>query len=423
MQHLNYSVAWKNRFSSLLLIVFIVLVTLWRIRYKFPQLRDFYEAYYPAGRLIIDRPEQIYEFIKSSDGIVQPVIYGFVNLPIIAYLLTPFSVVDQQTSGILFTLFGVVAIVYSGWLLIESANLKGWKKNIFIALLAINAPIFNSIWLGNSTHIIFVLLIAAFISFRSKQDLWSGFFLAIAGLIKIPLLFLILYFCLKRRWQVVAGFVGTIIAVVSLSILVCGLDLNVTWFQKCILSFTGQAVAGDTVQSVDAFLIRLLTNAPIDSYDYVDGGLLFKLLRYGIFSLLMGGTLLACWRSRHITSTQVENLEFSSFLCLTLLISPISWTHYYLFLLLPIALYLGGQLSIPSGWRWSALMTLSILLVIAPNVRNIPTAHPVIVALTRHILVSHYFWGGVLLLGVLLTSLFRYREIAKTREPSLLPDV
>jgi hypothetical protein len=204
----------------------------------------------------------------------------------------------------------------------------------------------------------------------------------------------------------VKGFFATILAIVSLSILVCGFNLNLVWFQKCILTFSGNAVAGDTVQSIDSFLIRLLTNAPINSYDYVEGDWLFKLLRYALLLILIGGTILTILRSRQAQSTETESLEFSSFLCLTLLISPISWTHYYLLLLLPIALYMGGQLGISNRWQWSAAMVLSIVLLSTPNIRDIPQ-DPVMAALTRHILVSHYFWGGLLLLGILLTTLLK----------------
>jgi hypothetical protein len=110
-------------------------------------------------------------------------------------------------------------------------------------------------------------------------------------------------------------------------------------------------------------------------------------------------------RSRRIASNELEGLEFSSFICLTLLISPISWTHYYLLLLLPIALYMGGQLSIPNKLSCNLAMIASIILVVTPNVRNSPLNHPVMLAFTRHFLVSHYFLGAILLLGILLTTM------------------
>ena len=296
----------------------------------------------------------------------------------------------------------------SGWLLIRLANLKSWKRLILILLIAINTPIYYSIWLGNTTQTVFLFVIASFMCFRLKRDIWSGVFLAIAGLIKIPLLFPILYFVLRKRWQVVKGFLVTILMTVGLSVLVCGINLNLIWFRECILAFVGKVLAAYNVQSVDSFVIRLLSDAPIDTWDYTEGSWLFKLLRYSFFLILIGGTSFVILRSPANSSAEAENLEFSSFLCLTLLVSPISWTHYYLVLLLPIALYLGGQLGIPNRWYWFIPMAFSILLVTLPNVRSITSENSVIAALTRHFLVSHFFWGGVLLLGILLSA--RYQK-------------
>lgn len=413
-------VSRKAQLVSLVTILLVSLTVFWRIKSKIEGspdigfLRDFYFAYFPAGHLVFDDPSQLYEFTKvesgSNVGLTQPVIYGFVNLPIVAYLFTPFSLLSQFPGDFVFTLFGVLIFILCGWLLIKLANLKGWKRFFFVMILAINAPTFNSIWLGNTTHMVLLLVIGCFCCMRWKKDFWSGALLAIAGIIKIPLLFPILYFILRRRWSVVKGFFASLLGIVSLSILVCGLSLNITWFQKCILTFSGKAVAGNAVQSVDSFLIRLLTNAPIDSYDYVEVDWVFKLLRYTLLAILIGGTILTILRSRQVKSPEIESLEFSSFLCLTLLISPISWTHYYLLLLLPIALYLGGQLGISNRWQWNAAMLSIIVLVIAPNIRNIPQ-NPVIAALTRHVLVSHYFWGGILLLVVLLATLWRKQDL------------
>ena len=397
---LTSSRSWQSWIGSFLLILVAGLIAYRRIRSTPPELLDFYNAYYPAGKMIFKNPDRLYSFAKS-------IILGFVNLPIIAYLLTPFSVLDEYPAGVLFTLMGVGSAILSGWLLIKLAKLSGWRQTIFILLLLINTPIYYSLWLGNSTQTVFLFVIASFLCFRLKRDVWSGVFLAIAGLLKIPLLFPILYFVLRKRWQVVKGFFATLVATFGLSVIVCGLNLNLTWFKECILAFSGKVVTAYNVQSVDSFVIRLVTNAPIDTWEYTEGSWLFKLLRYSLFLILIGGTLLVMMRARQVESVAVENLEFSSFFSLALLVSPISWTHYYLVLLLPIALYLGGQLGIPTRWTWTAAMALSILLLSAPNVRNVPFSNPVLAAFTRHFLVSHFFWGGVLFLSILLATRWR----------------
>jgi len=129
----------------------------------------------------------------------------------------------------------------------------------------------------------------------------------------------------------------------------------------------------------------------------------YKLIRYALISLLVGPTIWICWRSKSPTTLVEENLEFSIVLCLALVISPISWAHYYLFLLLPFALYLGNRIGVPEGWLWSSLVGTSILLTSLPVIVLSPT-NSVLRFLYSKWLISNYFFGGVLLLGVLLAA-------------------
>jgi hypothetical protein len=401
----------NSKLTITLSFLVVTLVAIWRVKFKIfgstdPFIfRDFLHAYYPAGRLIVEDLTQLYSFSKTVDGVTQPVIYGFVNLPIVAYLFTPFSLFGPHTANLLYFLLGTAAIIWAAWLIIQQFKLRSHALALFIGIIGVNAPIFNSLWLGNSTHLIILPLIASLFCFNRKNYVLSGLFLAIAGLIKLPLFFPLCYFLLKKRWSAVWGFGATLLLVVASSILVCGFSANATWFQECILSFADKTFAGDTLQSVDSFLIRLLTDASIDSFEPVTVDWRFKLIRYAWLLMLVGGTFWVVFRSRKIESTTVNSLEFCTFLTLALVISPISWTHYYLFLLLPIALYLSGGLALTKRWNW--LMGVSIVLMIAPNVRSSPLNHPLVEALTRHFLVSHYFWGGILMLGLLWLALHR----------------
>jgi Glycosyltransferase family 87 len=398
--------ATATKFILLALMGFLVFR---RFFVKSLDLLDFFNAYYPAGRLILENPDRLYSFATS-------IIYGFVNLPILALLFRPFSLLEKPIAGFLFTLLGVIAIIVCCCWLIQIARLKGLKQALFWVVAAANIPIFYSIWLGNSTHMLFLCLIASFVCLRAQRDLLSGIFLAITGLLKPPFLFLFLYFLLRKRFRAVLGFWATLGAVVSLSVLGFGLQLNLVWFQECILKFSGKIIAAYNAQSVDSFLIRLMTDAPIDTWDFAEGNGWFKLFRYGLIAILVGATILTILRRPAISSQGLEGLEYSMFLTLTVIISPISWTHYYLFLLLPVALYLGGQLHIPRHLGLQLMMLISILLVITPNVTRIPFQNPLLSALTRYFLVSHFFLGGVLLWLVLLVT---HRQIRRV-EPSLI---
>jgi len=74
-------------------------------------LRDFNLAYYPAGHIILDNPAKLYANVSVD---------GFVNLPISAYLFTPFSLLSEHDAGVLFTLLGVLSVFITGYSLLPS---------------------------------------------------------------------------------------------------------------------------------------------------------------------------------------------------------------------------------------------------------------------------------------------------------------
>jgi hypothetical protein len=81
------------------------------------------------------------------------------------------------------------------------------------------------------------------------------------------------------------------------------------------------------------------------------------------------------------------------------LVAPISWTHYYVLLLIPIAALVARTTSL--DWPSRAALAAAILLI-APPVVVAGVTGRISSALYERILISHYFFGGLLLLGVLI---------------------
>jgi hypothetical protein len=241
---------------------------------------------------------------------------------------------------------------------------------------------------------------------EKKRDIICGILLAIVTLIKPPIGFLVIYFIFRKRWRVIFGFAVTLVAVTGVSILLFGYQLHLFWLQNVFFRFSNQPLASFNVQSVSGLLARLLTNASLISWQPIVVQWEFKLIQYILVSLLVGGTIWICMRSKSSQTLEVQNLEFSIFLCLALIISPISWTHYYLLMLLPLTLYFGNKLAVPKRKIWLGFVMLSILLISLPEI-----ALPERVIYSSNfwvrLLVSHYFFGGVLLLGILLVARWR----------------
>jgi len=324
---------------------------------------DFRIAYYPASHLIRQNPADLY---KVATGVS---VAGFVNIPIFALLFVPFSLLPEYPAGCAFTVLGLLTTFATCYVLIKMTKVSGWRRIVLVGMFASNGPLLYSLKEGNITHFLLPVLLAAFFCLETKREVWLGVLLAIVILSKPALLLLGAYFILRKRWKVLAAMSRTLLIVTSASLLLFGVDLHRVWFQNCILPFIGKPLPAFNIQSLDSFLVRLWLNnddlithlsKPV-AWLPIEVDWKYKLLCYTLLSLLVGGTIWLCWYSRTLATLEVENLEFSIFLCLTLISSPISWTHYYLFLLLPFFLYLGGKLAVPNRPPWSGWVMLSVL--------------------------------------------------------------
>lgn len=381
-------------FGSSILALFMVTV-LWLV-IKPTVLADFDATYYFAGRLIIEAPETLYRWETYLDPDVFAI--GFVNIPIVALLFTPFSYLPLPLAQFTFTALGLLATLAIYELLEAITHPTGWRRIALLITIATSGPLYYSLRLGNTTHFLLLVLIAVWLSLHTGAAVRSGALLAGMVIIKPPLLALGLFFLLRRQWNVLVGLCATLGSVAIASLLLFGFDLHREWYVTSIQPFSGKPLAAFNVQSVDGFLARLLTDADPISWLSIEVDWSYRLIRYIVLSLLVGLVLWVCWKSPRSQSTIETNLEFSIFLCLTLLISPISWNHYYLLLLLPIALLLGQQLGVPQSKSYLLLTGLSIALM-AP----LPLA-AFIKVLHFKILYSHCFYGGLLLLALMLKA-------------------
>ncbi|MBD2018583.1 DUF2029 domain-containing protein, partial [Leptolyngbya sp. FACHB-36] len=258
-----------------------------------PQARDafvdFTKAYYPAAKAALLNPAELYA--RSDDDLT------FVNLPIVALLFAPFAALDVSTAAALMTAVGAIATISACYLCIRYTNVTGWQKVLLVGLFVANGPLFYNLRIGNTSQYTLLLLLGA-LWLQPKRSVLAGCLLAIAGIIKVPLLLFGAYYVLRGRWRVVAGFVGTLGAIGLASLLVFGPDLHVTWYQACIQPFAGKPISAFNVQSVDGLLSRSLLGGGLRNWLPMQVDWSYKLVRYAILSLLVGSAIWVGWRAQ-----------------------------------------------------------------------------------------------------------------------------
>jgi Glycosyltransferase family 87 len=352
----------------------IVHAVLWQISEPRDIFSDFYKAYYPTAVLLWQQGPQPTWIIPGTPEV------GFVNIPIVAWLFVPLALLDEENAAWVFLGFGVAATA-GAWALLVGLDRSGKKTGpALLFFFLANGPLVYSLREGNTTHFMLLFLVVALLLWSARWEFAAGLVLGVCAVIKLPLLLYGVYFLLRRRWRIVAGGATTIGVTAILSLAVFGVDINVGWYENCVVPFLGRVIPAFNVQSIDGFLMRLQTGAEDLLYwEPIEPTVIHKSVRIFLFAAVLGGAFLLLRRSgdgKHraedlgaLSARQI--LEFVLVLALALVMSPLSWTHYYLLLLLPWGLYLGGRMSLPgdAGTRWlmwSGLLLSSLPVIFFP---------------------------------------------------------
>ena len=363
---------------------------------------DFDKAYHPAGRLILSEPSRVYD-CAHEDGLC------FVNLPLVAVLFAPVAALPLPAAHVVVAVGSVVSIALTAWLLVQLVGARGAQRYAVMALILLNGPLYYSVRLANITHIVLLFLVIAVAWMIRGQSGRAGSLLALVALLKPPFLIWLPYFALRRQWRAAAAMSGTLIVLGLASVLLFGVPLHLAWTRHFLVGSSAHPIGAYNVQSIAGFLVRLSVSGTLVDWRPVDVGRLFFIAQVAltltvVVSALAAGALAGEPRGR---TSQLR--EYSMVLCVMLLASPVSWTHYYCLLLLPLAALASDAMELPHApWsRWSSAT--AALLVSLPVLLWVPVDR-FSGALIARVLLSHYLFGAVWLLGILIAASIEARR-------------
>ena len=325
---------------------------------------DFEKCYYATAQAVLRGGASV---LKShfDDG-------TFMNVPIMAWLLTPLAQLSIIPADIVFAVIGVVSIAVTLLLLAGSGHRK--TAPLLCLMFILNGPLWYSLLLGNSTQIVLLCLVAALTLWGRQKGYSAGLLIGIAAVIKPMLLLFGLYFVWKKSWSVVLGGATVIAGAIAGSLAIAGPDITMYWYQHCVSAFAGKPMPAYNVQSVEAFIARLsegaenVTNWRPHILPFWGG-----IARDFIFLSLFATAGYSFWLGRarplsvpiHRPSAR-DHLEFCVIVVLCVTTSTVSWTHYYLLLLLPYSLYLTGRLPLKDDRFTHSLIWTSLIFCSLP---------------------------------------------------------
>jgi hypothetical protein len=368
---------------------------------EYGRLADFKTGYYAGGEAV---------WYKGSAALWPLTEQGWlVNLPIIAWVFAPLTLLGPWGANLIFILLGLAA-VGATFLIIADSCPPSIRPLVFL-LFAVNGPLWYSLLIGNTTHFILLLLVSALVLWKKRWLLSAGILIGVAAVIKPMILLFGVYFAWRRNWRVVFGGAAIVGVALLSTIAVFGLEFFLGWYQHVVVAFAGRPMGAHNVQSLDGFLLRLETGPEL-LFNFKPQTMPFVLgvFRNGLVGSLLALISWAMWRNRRpaekiITPAPqgIDHLELCLILVFCVTMSTVSWTHYYLLLMLPWGLYFAGRLPLCNDRLTHGLVWGSIVLC------SLPFSYPRLEAgwlasVSSRTVQSIWLFGGLLLLWALLRS-------------------
>ena len=297
-----------------------------RIRFK-----DFLWAYYPAGRDAAFDMAQFESNLRSG-------IEGFVNLPIVAFVFTPFALFEAHRAALLYWAFGLAAAALACLLLIRHHRLSVRDGAGLAIAFAGFGPLLYSLKEGNTSHVLLAALIGAIMLAARGREIAAGALFGLAAVIKPPLLIVGAVAALRGRWRVVMGGAAVCAGAGLASLAVFGWDLHVLWFEE-FRAFSGAPLKGFNNQSLAAAIARAFAGpgsfldwdiaAPPPAATALVAALSLGVVGFGVWAAAVAP-------QRAPSDAEAFELEVLMAITAALIVSTVSWSHYHVWLLLPL---------------------------------------------------------------------------------------
>jgi hypothetical protein len=327
-------------------------------------LSDF-AGYYRAATVILSgTPEHLYR----SEG------KAFTNLPVVSLLVAPLAFLDYRDAWRLFWWLQTSSFVAAFALLLWGIRrflppLTPARVALASAIFVCFAPLLRrSLIQGQTTPMMVLLLAAIWLLCRARWNRTAGLLLGIVCVIKIPPVLLAGLFLVRRRLALALGALVVVTGSVALSWLLFGTEILGQYADLVIWKNFGGSHAAFNNRSLEGAFLRLLTERSLADWNPAPRpwtvtlclaasfvGLAWLLLRRG------GWTLLWPREATHDDDPRTGSLEIELALgaALMLLVFPVVWIHYYLFLAVPLALlpFWWSRAGLP--WRSSSVVLLA----------------------------------------------------------------
>jgi hypothetical protein len=272
--------------------------------------------------------------------------------PASVLLALPFALLDYQTAYLSWNLLSVGCLLASLWMVARHAALRRSEALFLGTLLVVSNAFLHQTVQGQWNLVLMLLIVSAWVSERSGREGLSGSLLGLAAAIKIFPGFLALYYLARKEWRGLFAVVTSFLVANLLAAWAFGVGAFSDYVRDVLPELARFRDAWPNA-SLLGFWSRLFDGQYGRVVPVVRSGLLTQSLTLACGAAVVGITARRVARARGRTQ---KDLGWA-FCCVTmLLVSPITWDHYFLLLVLPFVLAWKS-----AGRSWGARVACSLL--------------------------------------------------------------
>ena len=337
-------IKWILALLTLAAVIALGVSTVHRAAFSRIERTDF-TVYRAAGRAVLQGSD-IYQ-AHNSRG------WAYVYPPPFAILMVPFTKMSVFWGALIWY---VISVLLIAWAVVMAAELvgrttvskrDGWLLYV-IPVLLISGWLVSAVTRGQASILLLWLVIAAFYWHFRGQNVLGGLCFAGAILLKVFPVLLLAYFAWRKRWQFTAV---ALIALAAGSLLlpatVFGWQRNIAYIRAWANTVARPALSDEETRAQSYLNEQLLD--PQKPRNQSLEAVIWRLTRSGhargIAAVLTGMMAFATiWIARRPLADR-ELVVASAAVSWMLLVPPVSESHYFVMLLLPMAVLAGEALA------------------------------------------------------------------------------
>jgi len=276
-------------------------------------------------------------------------------------LAVPIAWLEYPDAFMVWNLFSLALFGISIWLVARelhmtvstSGLLVGWTLFLFCN------PFRQQVNEGQLNMVLLTLITGAWVLDRSDRVGWAGALIGLAAAIKVFPGFMLVYYAVRGQWKAVLTGALALLGATGLTVLAVGKETYAT-YHRDVLPHIVMTYRDWWINASLPGLWSKLFDGRSGHVAPLVHNLGLVLAGSALCALILGLVLLAA--IRRAKSRGEHDLTFALALIMMLLISPFTWDHYFLLLLVPVAL-LHVRWQRLGTWRWLYAISLAALWV------------------------------------------------------------